>query len=102
MGHKHKAPRPSPLTLLAIFHARALGVPFRVISEETQIAESTLNRWFKEWGHERHLYHRLIAPFSEKNEKRILLAVIRQKGMKLPQVCGAPRLFNLDPTEKAP
>jgi len=102
MGHKRKAPHPSPLTILAIFHARSLGVPFRIIAQETKIAESTLNRWYREWGHERHLYHRLIAPFSEKNEKRILLAVIRQKNMKLPQVCGAPRLFNLDPTEKAP
>ena len=100
MGFKHKAPRPSPFTILAMFHARALGVPFSHIADEMKIAESTLNRWFAAWGHERHLYHRLIAPFTEKDEKRIVLAVNRQKGMKLPQVCGAPKVFNLDPIEK--
>lgn len=100
MGHKRKAKHPSPLTILAIFHCRALGIPFAQIAKDTKIAESTLHRWYKEWGHERHIYHRLIAPFREETEKRILLAVKSQKGMILPKVCGFPKTHDLDPTTR--
>lgn len=65
MGHPCLAPQPSPLAMLAIFHAKARGMHVRDIAARTGHSKSSIIRWWQQWGHDQAIYKRLIENKSE-------------------------------------
>jgi hypothetical protein len=60
MGHKCVVPQPSPLAMLAIFHAKQRGMHVRDIAAITGHSKSSIIRWWQQWGQDHDIYKRLI------------------------------------------
>lgn len=57
MGHPRRAEAaPSPVQLLAIFSAKENGIPIAEISRRTKHSQSTIMRWWQQWGRDTAFY----------------------------------------------
>lgn len=69
MGHKRKAPPPSPLKLLSMLDARYRKIPLPEIARRTQHSISSIMRWTDKFGEEVSMYHALIKAYPHLEEQ---------------------------------